>query len=141
LAPGEHGYISYSVKPEKSTPSGVTLKNRASIVFDYNLPVVTNYATTDVIVLSGTNGHHFTDNMLNIYPNPGKGTFTIELKNVTGFEMINMIDIRGNILWSGSTRAGQNNYKINVSGLSAGVYTLMFLSGNEVLSKKIEIIH
>jgi hypothetical protein len=37
-----HGFIAYRVKPLKNVSVGDTIPNRASIYFDFNLPIVTN---------------------------------------------------------------------------------------------------
>lgn len=44
--PASHGYIVYRIQPVPSLIDGETLHNTASIYFDYNLPVLTNDATT-----------------------------------------------------------------------------------------------
>jgi hypothetical protein len=42
--PGSHGYIAYRIKADNSLNIDATFLNRASIYFDFNLPVHTNYA-------------------------------------------------------------------------------------------------
>ena len=46
--PASHGYIGYRIKPKSDVAAGETIHNTASIYFDYNLPVLTNDATTKV---------------------------------------------------------------------------------------------
>ena len=46
--PLSHGYIVYRIKPATSLAAGDTVKNIASIYFDYNLPVATNRENTIV---------------------------------------------------------------------------------------------
>ncbi len=43
-----HGYISYKIKPVSALQEGDTINNRASIYFDFNLPVRTNLQQTTV---------------------------------------------------------------------------------------------
>jgi hypothetical protein len=50
--PASHGYIAYRIKPISSVHVGDTLKNSASIYFDYNLPVITNTEKTIVLDLT-----------------------------------------------------------------------------------------
>jgi uncharacterized repeat protein (TIGR01451 family) len=50
--PASHGYIAYRIKPLSSVHVGDTLKNSASIYFDYNLPVITNTEKTIVLDLT-----------------------------------------------------------------------------------------
>jgi hypothetical protein len=44
--PGSHGFISYRIKPASNVKIYDTIKNSASIYFDYNEPIVTNTYTT-----------------------------------------------------------------------------------------------
>jgi hypothetical protein len=44
--PESHGYIVYRIQPKSDVVVGETIHNTASIYFDYNLPVLTNDATT-----------------------------------------------------------------------------------------------
>jgi uncharacterized repeat protein (TIGR01451 family) len=44
--PASHGYIVYRIRPKSDVVVGETIHNTASIYFDYNLPVLTNDATT-----------------------------------------------------------------------------------------------
>jgi hypothetical protein len=50
--PNSHGYIAYNIKPKTTTPIGDTIKNRAGIYFDYNLPVITNAEKTVIMLFS-----------------------------------------------------------------------------------------
>ncbi|UAY53413.1 DUF7619 domain-containing protein [Ferruginibacter albus] len=51
---GSNGYVSFNIKP-KSTVSSGSIENKAAIYFDYNLPVITNTATTLIANADGTN--------------------------------------------------------------------------------------
>jgi hypothetical protein len=44
--PASHGYITYRIKPDSTLAVGSSIKNTASIYFDYNLPVKTAAAVT-----------------------------------------------------------------------------------------------
>ena len=44
--PASHGYIAYRIKPKAGITTGDSIKNSASIYFDFNLPVKTNTHTT-----------------------------------------------------------------------------------------------
>lgn len=46
--PLSHGYIHFRIKALPSLAVGAIIPNKASIYFDYNLPVVTNTATTSI---------------------------------------------------------------------------------------------
>lgn len=44
--PLSHGFVSFRIKPQASAVNDLAIDNRASIYFDYNLPILTNIATT-----------------------------------------------------------------------------------------------
>lgn len=44
-----HGYVSFKIKPKNNLVIGNSISNRASIVFDVNVPIVTNNALTVVM--------------------------------------------------------------------------------------------
>jgi len=46
--PGSNGWVAFKIKPKPSVVIGDSLNNSAAIYFDFNLPVVTNTATTIV---------------------------------------------------------------------------------------------
>jgi uncharacterized repeat protein (TIGR01451 family) len=43
-----HGYITFRIKPKSNVSVGNQIHNKASIYFDYNLPIVTNTETTTI---------------------------------------------------------------------------------------------
>lgn len=43
-----HGYIAFKIKPKNTVTDGTDIPNKASIYFDYNLPIVTNTAVTKI---------------------------------------------------------------------------------------------
>lgn len=47
--PNSHGYIVYRVRAKTSVLPGDNINNNASIYFDYNLPVLTNTETTNIV--------------------------------------------------------------------------------------------
>jgi uncharacterized repeat protein (TIGR01451 family) len=47
--PLSHGLIRFRVKPVSTVITGNVVPNEAAIYFDYNLPVITNVATTEIV--------------------------------------------------------------------------------------------
>lgn len=43
-----HGFIAFKIKPKNTVTDGTNIPNKASIYFDYNLPIVTNTAVTKI---------------------------------------------------------------------------------------------
>lgn len=44
-----HGFITYRVRPKENIEVGDIIENQAAIYFDFNAPVITNTATTEIV--------------------------------------------------------------------------------------------
>ncbi|MCL9805338.1 T9SS type A sorting domain-containing protein [Flavobacterium amniphilum] len=65
--PGSHGYITYRIKPKNTTVKGNTIRNYASIYFDYNAPIITNTVSTYVDADTDNDGvYDSKDNCMNV---------------------------------------------------------------------------
>jgi hypothetical protein len=71
-----------------------------------------------------------------LYPNPVSEIAYIQFLKENTFSTIILIDLRGNIITETEVQ-NHNKMKINMEGLSDGVYFVMIISGNEIISKKI----
>jgi len=96
--PLSHGFIRYRVQPVDSLVTGNQIKNKASIYFDYNSPVVTNNAITTVVLPVSLQEINSIATPLMIYPNPGKNIIDVEFKNIGVFSTICLSDITGRIV-------------------------------------------
>ncbi len=45
---GSHGFVSFKIKPKPTLTNGSSVSNKAFIYFDYNAPVITNTAITQI---------------------------------------------------------------------------------------------
>ena len=84
----------------------------------------------------------------NIYPNPSKNNFNIEITSDKDLSVdMSIFDVRGNLIktfvplkiQSGVTRFEWNGRDDNNSDLSAGTYILMLKSGNSFKTLRIVI--
>lgn len=68
-----------------------------------------------------------------VYPNPAQNSFTIS-ENINQFTSIQLVDAYGKVV--------QNvvNERVDISGLSSGMYYLKLFKTDEVLSRKLMII-
>ncbi|MEO8761869.1 MAG: DUF4465 domain-containing protein [Bacteroidia bacterium] len=100
-----------------------------------NLTLNTNRDTLETGIKS-----YFSENSLNLYPNPAV-TETEIVYNTTASVPVNMrlIDLLGNELVSQRAQsfAGLNKFKIDVSTLPAGVYYITLNAGNNYMTKKL----
>ena len=113
--PGSHGYIAYKIKPMAGLQVGDIINaDEAEIFFDYNLPIITNSTTTEVIEALGT--HQVTDNAVQLYPNPADNYLHI---NANGKEIqnISIYNLQGRVLLSVQNVTDKIDIRDFVSGL------------------------
>ncbi|HRI60072.1 MAG TPA: SBBP repeat-containing protein, partial [Saprospiraceae bacterium] len=56
--PASHGFVAFTVKSKQPLAEGDSVSNRAGIYFDYNAPVITNYAVMQVKTITSTSHVH-----------------------------------------------------------------------------------
>jgi hypothetical protein len=114
---------------------GDTIKNFAAIYFDFNTPVITNTAITQVVLPTGIEspGTGTATGTLVLYPNPAHSILTIE----TGFlpasdGRLIISDVSGRILVSKTITGKAKEHKIDISAFSTGIYFVQFLAGDRI---------
>jgi uncharacterized repeat protein (TIGR01451 family) len=132
---GSKGFIQYRVKPKATWASPYQIKNTAYIYFDYNAPIVTNTTLNTILIPTGLKNQ--TETVMNLYPNPSNGNFTIEL-NTKEKQFIQIFDITGNVVISQTIENGKAI--IDGSNLAAGIYNINIKGNNSVANKKLVIV-
>lgn len=132
--PGSNGYVAYKIKPITSIQVGDVMSGDASIYFDYNLPIITNTVTTEVI--SSLSVAEFNlDNLLFIYPNPAdKGVF-INTKNGVEVNSVRLYTIQG----AEFININKGVKFINTENMASGIYVLSIETNKGKVIKKIVI--
>jgi hypothetical protein len=69
--PKSHGFVQFSIQPKAGLPINTKIENNAAIYFDYNAPIITNFATTEVKLTTGLASNKNLD--FKLYPNPTNG--------------------------------------------------------------------
>ena len=125
---GSNGFIRYRIKPSNLLQPFDIISNQAAIYFDYNPPVLTNFATTVIYMNSNVGINNNENSTLQIYPNPT----TFEL-NVSGAKLnstFNLYDVTGRIQWTGrATSESTLPFKINMERFDSGLYLLNYFDG------------
>jgi uncharacterized repeat protein (TIGR01451 family) len=130
------GSFSYSLKEISSIQLNDTIKNQASIYFDFNLPLQTNYTTNlnysaaQLVSLSSDS------NLFQLFPNPSKNKLNINIDNSLLGTSYVLTDAIGRVLDSGNFKLNTN--QLDLSSISNGVYRLHLDNG---LYKQFQIIH
>jgi len=79
------------------------------------------------------------DNIIQVLPNPSKGSFRIQLP-LTGCFHINIYSQSGNLLYKQDVEGRKNEYiTINLGNLNSGIYVLIFKNDQIYQTKKIMI--
>jgi uncharacterized repeat protein (TIGR01451 family) len=132
---GSIGFIQYRAKPKATWVSPYQIKNTAYIYFDYNAPIVTNTTLNTILIPTGV--HNQTETVMNLYPNPSNGSFTIEL-NTKEKQSIQVFDITGNVVISQTIENGKTI--IDGIHLASGIYNINIKGSNSVANKKLVIV-
>ena len=129
-----HGYIAYKIKPINSIGEGDVMSGNASIYFDYNLPIITNTVSTEV-VNSLSNDKFVIDNNVVIYPNPAVDVIFIKKKSNTQLHSVKLYNIQGREL----INLKGNINCIDTREIASGAYILKMETNFGNLNKQIII--
>lgn len=117
------------VKPAQELISGDQIQNMAEIYFDYNYPIITNLAVTEISALSVPKDEKLD---FTFYPNPAQNKFRI----------ISDLEIESAFIFNslGQLMLTDNSETIDVSDLPVGSYFVRLTtsrgSATKVLLKK-----
>jgi len=118
-----HGYVRFKVKPKSTLVLGNKVNNRAAIYFDYNKPVITNTAVTEIKipdVVTGFGNNSFTDKLA-LHPNPAISEVILsENGKVEVYTLEGVLVLSTNV---------QHN-TMDISSLSKGIYFLRLNTAN-----------
>jgi uncharacterized repeat protein (TIGR01451 family) len=134
---GSIGTVQFRVKPVNGIPDGTDLLNRAYIYFDYNTPIITNYAQTSFIYDLGEYIPMPSADLL-LYPNPGSGLFTLAIpEELQNQELcIKVYDITGAIVLE--TSSCQSALAVlDLSLEKSGVYFIQLQCDGTTLTEKL----
>ncbi|WP_026755727.1 T9SS type A sorting domain-containing protein [Sediminibacter sp. Hel_I_10] len=118
--PNSHGFIAYKIKPNADVVLGDIFYNTADIYFDFNPPIITNTATTEIVEtlsLTNVNTHSF-----NVFPNPAQSDLTV--KGNRSINHVTIVDVNGRLLKSIKRSGLTSSTIINVEDLNSGIYFL-----------------
>ncbi len=113
--PASHGWMVYKIKPKSNFALGDIVSSKSDIYFDYNLPIITNTVTTQMIALSVTEN---VKNNFALYPNPTSNNFVIEMLTETNAQY-EIFDLNGKRL---QTDTVESLKPIDISAFQSGFY-------------------
>lgn len=121
--PLSHGFVRYRIKPKTTLTAGDTIPNFAAIYFDFNDPIITNTAKTNIVLPTGLAGTTTSPGKLLVFPNPAENSISIsgiQLEN--GKAQFRLMDIYGKLILEKTVNETSANLETNQ--LSKGVYLL-----------------
>lgn len=125
-----HGSVGYAVKLRPGLAPGTQIKNRASIYFDSNPPIVTS--STLNTIAAPTAVPVPVVNKVRVYPNPSSDIVYVDgLENGT----IYVMDISGAILINQHSSAAHT--MVDISHLPNGVYIIRTQGGDNITTTKL----
>jgi hypothetical protein len=125
------GFVAFKIKPKSDAVVGDTFTGFADIYFDFNAPIRTNTAFTEIVENLSTPSFNTLD--FRIFPNPTEGLLNIQSNST--IDSIEVSDIRGRKLLT--KRFSKTDVEIDLSALENGIYFIKIQSGNSTETKKI----
>jgi hypothetical protein len=145
--PASHGYILYKIKSKTDLLLGDTVKNSASIYFDFNLPVKTNTQNTIVLnnIITGINNPSVDHSGMILFPNPGGNKIWIKVKDrLSGKVELIVYDSYGHkVIHESLGQVFTDNYtkEIDLHRLPAGTYIINLKTKEKIYSEILIIVN
>ncbi|MBL7914794.1 MAG: T9SS type A sorting domain-containing protein [Bacteroidia bacterium] len=118
--PLSHGFVRYRIKPKTTVAVDDSIQNFAAIYFDFNNPVITNTAVTNIVQPTGV--QEITPGNISIFPNPTNNKVTIRLtetaEKITAANVFNLYGQEVKAIKILPTHTAE----IDISDLAQGVY-------------------
>jgi uncharacterized repeat protein (TIGR01451 family) len=135
-----HGYVRYRIAPFTDLSVGDVIANQVGIYFDFNEPVITNIATTEIISTTAV-AEQVQAGQLLLHPNPTSGDLLIQMDLHHAARVhVEMFNGTGQIMRTMPLRdvsAGLSHFALSCEGLPDGVYYVRIHMGGEVVTRKV----
>ena len=128
---GSHGHVKFRIAPRADLQSGENVENIASIIFDFNSPIVTEpavFALHDVTTVSEVH-----QELLGLYPNPVDGVLWLRADaTLRGQVRVEVLDLSGRCVMEHQLATGTG--PVDVSALPSGLYQVRMRSVDSALT-------
>jgi hypothetical protein len=131
--PNSHGHIAYRIKSLGGLSYSDTIYNGASIFFDYNDPVLTNYTKNYVELV--TNSAERKESEVRVYPNPNTGLFQLILSDLAECD-VQVFNALGQSVFS---KQFNSSDRVSIELPTSGVYNLMVRSDKGIYTEKVVV--
>lgn len=122
-----HGFIRFQVETEQIDDISETIDNRCGIYFDFNDPIITDWAITQFEMTSSIG--EFTEKVKPlIFPNPTRSDLFVQLPIGSKIEHLEIIDLNGKSFPMSVHNANESIVQLSTVHLPKGVYFLRVTS-------------
>jgi Leucine-rich repeat (LRR) protein len=126
------GWVQYKVKTIKTIQPDDTIKNKAYIYFNSNNPITTNTTINVYSLPAASDLIHSRKEIIKVYPNPTKGSLTLEFGKIQDFTQLRIFTYTGLEVLS---RSFQNKSIIELDfDANPGVYFLEVKTSDNTLT-------
>jgi uncharacterized repeat protein (TIGR01451 family) len=136
--------IIYTIKQKKGLSIGTQIKNRASIYFDFNVPVQTQSTLNTIWFPAQVNEiNQDINSSFTLYPNPANSSFTTMINNLESCEVaLSITDISGRLLITKkmNLEKGVQQVVTDVNGFTSGVYLVTLIANGKTATEKLVIL-
>jgi plastocyanin len=88
---------------------------------------------------TGIQNESFSSNGLKLFPNPAKGTFSIQFAQATSVESVQILGSSGMVVMQQTVGKTLSQHQVDVSGLQAGLYQVVINTGSQKLLQKLVV--
>ncbi len=138
-----HGLIQFTIDQNPANNIGTVIENTAEIYFDFNPAVITNTVVNTIVTVTDIYKNENSLNVVNVYPNPSNGLFTIDLKlekeNNIKVELFDVVGKKISGLSNQKLQTGSHQLKMDIAKMSLGIYFMSVQIGSENYLKKIVV--
>lgn len=135
-----HGFVRYRIKPFDTLSVGDLIENTAAIYFDFNAPVITNTAVTEVVLPTFVPAIKEEFNF-SLYPNPTTGelniSFTLKETSHVKIELFNSLGQIVNTIEDKKLNSGENRINFSTENIPEGIYHLKFSVNGNTIAKMV----
>lgn len=140
--PESHGFVKFSVEALPGLEIGATAENFCDIYFDFNDPIRTNTAATQVVYFLPGGGLPPSDPEFSARPNPAGWWLQFSWADPLPADgLLRLFSVNGWPVAQQNVAAGSTGFMLDVSYVPNGIYLAVLESGGQVYHKRVAVLH
>ena len=129
------GYVLFKIKTLPDLIAGDIFENTAEIFFDFNFPIITNKAQTNVSEPNGINDKYLNHSALQLYPNPSSELLNIKFTDP--IQSVTIYDLYGRTINNLAVVGYKSKVQLLIKDLPKGTYLVGVTTKNNTYFKKL----